>query len=84
MQVSAMIMTGLLDDGYESADSDDSDKEEEVDDHENQSDPKDKTLKLVSYSLLEKVISIDLPMNITITKLVKKEVTAATYSDEQS
>ena len=84
LQVSAMIMTGLLDDGYESAASDDSDKEEEIDDHENQSDPKDNTLELVSYALLEKVISIDQPMNITITKLVKKEITAAIYSDEQT
>lgn len=84
LQVSAMIMTGLLDDGYESADSDDSDKEEEIDDHENQSDPNDIRLVLVSFALLEKVISIDRPMNITITKLVKKEITAATYSDEQS
>ena len=33
---------------------------------------------------MEKVIPIDQPINITITKLVKKEITSATYSDEQS
>ena len=67
-----MIMAGLLDDGYESADSDGSVKEAEEEDHERQSDSKDDTLELVSYALLKEVIAIDKPMNITITKVVKK------------
>ena len=83
LRVSAMIIAGLLDEGYESVDSDDSVKEEVEEDHEKQSDPKDDTLELVSYALLEEVISIDKPMNITITKLVRKEITAAIYSDDQ-
>lgn len=79
LRVSAMIVAGLLDDGYNSVDSDDSVEEEE----ENRCVPEDDSLELVSYSLLKEVISIDEPINITMSKLTKKVITTDSYSDEQ-
>ena len=83
LRVSAMIVAGLLDDGYNGVDSDDSVEEEDENDRQNRSVPKDDSLELVSYSMLKEFISIDEPINITMTKLIKKVIKTASYLDGQ-
>jgi hypothetical protein len=75
IRVAAVLLAVLLDSDDSSNSNTDSDDEDEVyGDVE-----KDDMLEVVSYVFLKKVVTIDKPLRITISHLVKKEITVDMY-----
>jgi hypothetical protein len=78
LRVAAVLLAGLLD----SDDSSDSDSGSDSDEENKDVGSKDDILEIVSYVFLKKVVTIDKPMSISMSRIIKKNVTIDLYSDQ--
>lgn len=77
LRVAAALLAGLLDSDDSSGS--DSGEEEEDDDHV----AKDDISEIVSYVFVKKVVTIDKPLRISMSLVIKNEMTMNFYSDQE-
>ena len=81
-RVAAMLLAGLLD-SDNGSDSDSNSDSDGDDDEIDRPAEKDDILEIVSYVFLKEVAKIDRPLRISMSKVVKKEISLDLYSDEE-